>query len=194
MTALKSKLYNLAVNANQWFLHGRTWVLLPFTVMSFSAYVAVLMDFFVIPKDPLLLGTITLGFGFSIVLFGKLSNKYGGTSVDKMTIHWQDPFHTIAGIAEFSASCIILRDKGESIPKCFHEWGIDKWEDILLITEYYLDRGKKSHALPLIKKFMEKQKAMIEANRLDIALTETGFREGPPSIWDVSPRNKKEEK
>ena len=133
-------------------------MLLIFTAMALGGDIAIFMILLGIERNPLVLGFATALGILGILGFGRLLFSIGGTAIDKLTVMWQNPFHTLPWILEYTAASFLLEQFDIPVPDYIQEWGIKKWSDIRKISKHVLDRGKKAYAQPILKKFFEERR------------------------------------
>lgn len=150
-----SRVYHRVVNYNQWFNYGRTWALLPFTLLQISSYISILLIFFGLEENTTLLAILSGGFILGILGLGYVFFIRGAEQVDKAMLLWRNTPHMISVVAYWYQTTGLAINQDIPVPDEINQFGVKKWDDLYTVYEYMLEKGREAGADPICRKLLK---------------------------------------
>ena len=159
MGRLISKIYHWAVNINQFYTYGRTWVAIPIVALTSAGSFGVLIIYLGIPQTVELLLGLTLTVVIGTTLGGCILFRKKGQQVDRIMENWRNPVYFTLVLGIYSGMIELFKKSNVDIPPMLAKAGIKEWDDLNWIISYVMSKGEKAFALDICKKMLEQREA-----------------------------------
>lgn len=152
------RLFNAIVNINQWFNYGKTWLLLPLTLLVISSQISILLIFFGQEGNIILLFSLTITTIFISLILGVILFFKRAQQVDITMSGWRNPVPQLGYTAIWYIITELAIKNDLKVPTMFKNYGVDEWKDLHIVWEYVLKKGVDAKAQNICKEFFDKKK------------------------------------
>lgn len=162
------KIYDLAVNLNQFYRYGGIWIQIGFNFISAMGSIGIIIIYLKIPQSPELLVVLSTLVIVGTLVLGTILFTTKGQQVDRIMDAWRTPVPQLLSVAMTLGTIELFKKFEIQIPSQVRRWGVKSWDDVTRMTEYVLRKGEDAYALSICQKFFEDKiiKATEEKFRL----------------------------